>query len=308
MKMTEHFVCPYCRTAAVESGAALACPSCSRSFPVRDGIPIFFEVSRDHADSETMRRLIEELKAGAQARGGRDGRFVLPDRKWDLSARASENKSFRSFARHFDPSALRILVVSAGAGREVNRLIKAGAREIYYTDLSFEAARYVKETVEELYPGRGKDVHGFVTEACLLPFPDGYFDLLLVYASLHHYPDMQVFIREAHRVARNICILSEPAVMPVFQPLLELVRWDKLNDYSKDIDTHRVAVKSCRKLLETLYRGVRVERLWTFYPRFLGRWGNSAAFVAFYFGLLRFLDLFFGWCSHSVNFYGLGKR
>jgi len=303
-----NYVCPYCRVNINENAGSLSCPSCSRNFPVKDGIPVFFDMGQDNADLLTVGRLINELRNTKFLPGDTDGRFLLPDRVWDLSAIKSENKSFGSFRRYFNPSELKILVVSAGAGREVNRLLKDGAQDIYYTDISFEAVKYIKETAGKVFPGRGLERKGFVADAAMLPFRDDFFELLLVYCSIHHYPDIRAFVREAHRVAKNICILSEPAVLPVFQPLLELTRWDKKNDYSPEIDIHRIPVKEYERYLGSLYSKVKVQRLWTFYPRFLGKFGNNRLFAAIYFGTLRLLDIFFGWCSHSVNFYGFEKH
>lgn len=301
------YACPYCKNDVRDAGNRVECPKCGRQFTVRDDIPLFCEV-QDNADLQTVRRLIDELRNRQFGENDADGRFMLPDRVWDRSSRLSEEKSFRSFTRYFDPVAMRILVVSAGAGREVNRLLKLGAREIYFTDISFDAVKYVYEAARQRHAGPGIELHGFVSDAAFLPFGDNAFDLVLVYASIHHYPDIAAFLAEARRVARNICILSEPAVMSVFQPVLERMQWDKKNDYSAEIETHRVSAAGCSKLLAPHYRTVRVERVWTFYPRFLGRWGNNPLFVGLYFAGLRFLDMFFGWCSHSVNFYALDKR
>ena len=82
-----------------------------------------------------------------------------------------------------------------------------------------------------------------------LPFQDISFDLLLVYASAHHYPDMGEFLREAHRVAKAVCLLAEPATLGPAQWILRRLR--RSTEYG-GVDTHRLNEGQVRHQVEAL--------------------------------------------------------
>ncbi|MFH1878677.1 MAG: Trm112 family protein [Candidatus Omnitrophota bacterium] len=39
-KLLEILACPYCKSSVVQKNDKIVCDSCSRSYPVKDGIPV----------------------------------------------------------------------------------------------------------------------------------------------------------------------------------------------------------------------------------------------------------------------------
>jgi SAM-dependent methyltransferase len=296
----ETFRCPACRAALRREGDRLACAGCGASYEVREEIPVFFEAG-DEADLQEMAELVARLEAApASDLPGVADHFRLPTRRHDLGRRTAEEKSFRGFFRRFpDLSRLRILDVSCGVGREAQILLERGAAEVHLLDISYPAVRYARQAFGRFYPDRRLAFS--VSDAGRLPYADGTFDLVLVYGSGHHYPDLDGFLSEARRVADRVVLLAEPARMGAAQRLLDAMGWN--TEYG-GLDTHRFDEAELRRRLAAHGLRCETERLFQYFPRALARMGDVRPLVAAWFGLLGVLDV----CvprdlRHSLNVY-----
>lgn len=93
----------------------------------------------------------------------------------------------------------RVLDVATGAGHTALALA-AHAGEVVATDLTPEMLREAQEFIT----GRGAaNVTFEPADAEALPFPDGWFDVVVSRIAPHHFPDPRAFVHEAARVLRG---------------------------------------------------------------------------------------------------------
>ena len=96
----------------------------------------------------------------------------------------------------------RVLDIGTGSGLLAIELAKSKYGklfDIYALDISEDMLnRAISNAKEAGVESRIKFIHG---TAALLPFPDNYFDLVMSYASLHHWFDPVAVFKEAERVA-----------------------------------------------------------------------------------------------------------
>jgi len=119
--------CPNCKSKVYIEGQHIKCTKCKRIFEVREGIPIFSNGGNKN-DLIEMENLVKQIESTPESEfSGVGMRFRLPNRKYSLGSRYSEEKIFRGFFRRFpDLSNLRILDLSCGVGREAHILLERG--------------------------------------------------------------------------------------------------------------------------------------------------------------------------------------
>lgn len=165
-------------------------------------------------------------------------------------------------------------------------------------DISFPAVLYAKRSFEKIYPER--NLHFLVGDAHHLPFPEKFFDIVLVYGSAHHYHNIPLFAKEAVRVSRNVCLLAEPK-RTLLTALANIMGWN--NEYG-GIETARFEERELIEPFTCLSMKCDIERQWQTSPRFLERFADNRTFVSVWFFLLKCLELLFtkSMC-HSLNVY-----
>lgn len=97
----------------------------------------------------------------------------------------------------------RVLDIGTGSGRLAIELAKAGGCDfdIVALDISENMLVRARENARQAgVDGKIEFIHGTASE---LPFPDGYFDMVVSYASLHHWFHPVEVFNEAQRVARE---------------------------------------------------------------------------------------------------------
>jgi ubiquinone/menaquinone biosynthesis C-methylase UbiE len=103
------------------------------------------------------------------------------------------------------------LEIGSGTGYfSLNLLQMRAIERLTATDISPGMLSTLSETASRL----GIDVETAVTEAEVLPFDDGSFDLVFGHAVLHHIPDLDRALEEFHRVLRPggaIAFCGEPS-------------------------------------------------------------------------------------------------
>lgn len=292
------FVCPACHGMLKTRESALCCASCGAQYPVREGIPVFTE-DGDVRDLEEMQHLVERLESMDEtAFPDPAARFRLPNRPFSLARHRTEKRAFDKFFRKYtDLDSLRILDISCGVGREAQMLLAAGATDITLLDISFPAVAYTRKTFPLYYPDRR--LLYCVSDAAQLPFPDNTFDLVLVYASAHHYPDFRRFLSEVTRVSARLCLISEPARIV---PLEGMMRYTGWNTEYGGLDTHRFHERRLRNQLKGAGMRYEIQRRFQYFPKMFDPLGDVRPFVVVWFGFLRFMELVCGrWLGHSLN-------
>jgi ubiquinone/menaquinone biosynthesis C-methylase UbiE len=122
----------------------------------------------------------------------------------------------------------RVLDIGTGAGRLVIELGKARKTDFYIigVDVSLDMLRKARENVREA--GLERRIDLVLSTGAELPFPDQCFDLVISYASLHHWAQPVAVFNEARRVAKDggtIIIRDNRRVIgdPVWGTLARLV-------------------------------------------------------------------------------------
>lgn len=85
----------------------------------------------------------------------------------------------------------RVLDVGCGLGTYVKKL-RAFSNEVYGVDIDPDKVAQVQRELEHIYLAPAEE----------LPFPDGYFDVILLHEVLEHVGDDRQAVREAYRVAK----------------------------------------------------------------------------------------------------------
>ncbi len=114
-----------------------------------------------------------------------------------------QHQRYRSH-RHLSPwidsirPGSRVLEVGSGIGMDSARIAKLGA-EVVALDLTFVAARTAQENADR----EQLNAQFICADGENLPFPDSTFDYVFSFGVMHHAPDTEACVREAHRVLRK---------------------------------------------------------------------------------------------------------
>jgi ubiquinone/menaquinone biosynthesis C-methylase UbiE len=170
------------------------------------------------------------------------------------------------------PRGGRVVDVASGTGNVAVKLAVTGwFDEVVAVDISSKSLEVAKEHARAL----GADLTTVVSDMHRLPFDDGSVDFLVGCAFLHHLPDPEAFMAEAHRVLKpgaSFVIIGEPTsfgmkAMKVAKfPLIvangivkrlrknkeDVIKWDHDN-----IDVHDFTMQDADRLL-TLFTKKRI--------------------------------------------------
>lgn len=183
-------VCPRCREALAPGDASLACPACGATYPVRHDIPDFRD--RDDYWGNVTRDTMRQLNARARETGD-----------W----RAAAHEFVPRYAAHFDTferaDAQFLWPTTPGS-----RVLDAGSmwggltvpaaqfhREVYAVDKTLESLEFLSIRAEQMGLANIVPVASGLRR---LPFPDRYFDLVIVNGVLEWVALDQDVILEEH--------------------------------------------------------------------------------------------------------------
>ena len=212
--------CPSCHGGLHHRDDGCECPTCERTYPIRDGITVFVDQSTSGHDE------LDHLAGdhGHGHRGPGDDHKAAQAAFFDRAAlaefeieRPTRSPAFyrflltEKFRRSVEPLGGRLddwtaLVVCGGSGMDAEFLASAGAAVIS-SDLSLGAAGRVQERAKR----HGTPIEPIVADVEHLPFADRSVDLVYVHDGLHHLEDPSAGIAEMARVARRAVCITEPA-------------------------------------------------------------------------------------------------
>jgi ubiquinone/menaquinone biosynthesis C-methylase UbiE len=186
----------------MQEDGVLRCPTCSKAYPIRQGIPDFVleELSRS-ADPELRRmRFIDQIAR------------IYETKLWyPVILKVFGGFRSRSFAQLISTIARkveavkgRVLDIACGPGT-FGRRIASPSKQVFGIDVSMGmlrqgAAYTAKEGITGMHFARAR------VEA--LPFADGFFDATLCCGSLHLFTDTLTALREMARVMKPGAVLA----------------------------------------------------------------------------------------------------
>ena len=198
--------------------------------------------------------------------GSRYGTGVAADRKHFFEeierARYKQDYMLRSFARFEEARGKRVLEVGLGAGTDFIQWVRNGAIA-YGRDLTAASIYTVKERLE--LEGLSADVAQGDAEA-LSEFPENFFDIYYSWGVLHHTPNPERAIAEAHRVLKPRGVLRIMLYhFPSVGALLVWLLYGPLRfrfvgpreTYARHVEspgTQVFSVRQARSLLERFFR------------------------------------------------------
>lgn len=196
------YACPACKALLTHEEGSLRCPSCSQSYPVKDGIPEFIFEELSQSKDPVLRRMtgidrmarIYETKLWYPIIMNVFGGFHSPSLAQLISSMSQNLRAIEG----------RVLDVACGPGT-YGRRIASPSKEVFGIDVSRgmlrQGAKYaVNEGIANVHFARAR------VEA--LPFENDCFDAALCCGSLHLFEDTVTSLREIARVMKPAAILS----------------------------------------------------------------------------------------------------
>lgn len=281
---TLQFACPSCRKSLQDGKGLLQCTECKKSYPLRDGTPIFIEQKAEQTVQAHARKPSLLRKVARVLRPPHHSLYF-----GTLRSSTGEGEELRRFLRaHKD-----LLVLNIGS---LSKDLSALHPKIFNLDISW-------------YPNI--DV---VADAHSLPFPDGSIDVILLKNVLEHVREPGKVLSEIERVLRPGGYFY--AKIPFLQPFHAVP--DDYQRYSvSGIDQ---ALRNFEKLDFGIAVGPGSMMAWMLreYLAIITSFGKAKLYAAglFFWGWLtfwvRYTDFFF-WGNRYANrltsaFYGLYRK
>ena len=203
---TARFKCLNCSTALDETAAEMCCPSCGKTWPIRDGVPRFFEPDYywgEVPEEEAGLFLTEVREQGWRAAAGR--RFA-DNENMRLGLTDWQRASWLALLGL--PAGAVALDIGSGYGA-ITEAVSRGVGTLYSLEAIPERLEFTRLRLEQ---GGVRNVRMVQGTGLQLPFMDESFDLITVNGVLewvgewreHGSPrDVQLgFLRDIHRLLR----------------------------------------------------------------------------------------------------------
>jgi ubiquinone/menaquinone biosynthesis C-methylase UbiE/uncharacterized protein YbaR (Trm112 family) len=196
------YACPVCKRLLRQEQGGLRCPTCSRAYPIREGIPDFIleELSRSADPVLRRMRFIDRMARIYETRLW----YPIVLNLYGGFHSPSLAQLVSTVTQNVQPTTGRVLDVACGPGT-YGRRIASPSKDVFGIDVSMgmlrQGAAYVaKEGTPNMHFARAR------VEA--LPFEDSLFAAALCCGSLHLFSDTVTALREMARVMRPAAILS----------------------------------------------------------------------------------------------------
>ena len=170
--LNQLIVCPYCHRTLSEYDDKLACPKCDRIYPVRRGIPDFRH--KDYYWCNVSRDKMQHLNQIAEDTGDwlNAAKRIIPQYLDHLIP------FYRADSQFLWPTTKDSRILDAGCmwGGVTIPAVQFH-REVYAVDKTLETLEFLKIRAKQM---GFENIHTFATSIKSLPFPDNFFDLVIL--------------------------------------------------------------------------------------------------------------------------------
>lgn len=183
-------VCPYCHSRLSRPDGVLLCQSCNKEYPVIDGIPDFRP--KDEYWCNVSREKMQELNAKARESGDwlKAAEGLIPDY---LDAIEPFD---RADAQFIWPPISKSRILDAGSmWGGLTLPVAQHCGEVFATDKTLETLAFLKIRAEQMC---FRNIHVVASALRNLPFPDGYFDMVILSGVLEWVAFEQDVVLEIH--------------------------------------------------------------------------------------------------------------
>ena len=208
-------ICPGCRGALQVDRDSIMCMSCSRTYPITDGIPILLPDPGFSGRDELGGHGHDHGRIDAHKAGQANHSDRAVAEQFEITRPHGTSRFYRyllleKFRRATTPLGHDLvgssaLAVCGGSGMDAEFLVRAGA-SVVSSDISLGAARRTRERAMRY----GLEITPVVADVEHLPFADAAFDLVYVHDGLHHLEQPYLALQEMARVARRWVSVTEP--------------------------------------------------------------------------------------------------
>lgn len=268
--------CPECKGGLKSTVQLLRCSSCKRTYPLKEGIPVF--VDEEAADHDELDHLGHETGSHGQ-RDHKTQQAAWFDRaeqvEFEIERPVGTPALYRfllleKFRRAVKPLGERLdgstaLAVCGGSGMDAELLASTGA-SVISSDISIGAAKRARERARR----HGVALFSIVADVEHLPFRDCAIDLVYVHDGLHHLAQPERGLHEMARVARRWLSINEPARATATQFAVKVgVALEREESGNVVARLHQPAVE--RELHAAGFNVIQSQRYAMYYRHFPGR-------------------------------------
>ena len=183
-------ICPYCHTPLIEQREKILCDSCKREYPIIDGIPNFCQ--RDEYWCNVSRETMQKLNAKAKESGD----WLATAKELIPNYLPAVEPFDRADAQFFWPTTSKSRILDAGCmwgGLTIPVAQYCG--EIFAVDKTLETLTFLKIRAEQM---GFRNIHVVNSPLRNLPFPNDYFDMVILNGVLEWVAFDQEVVLEIH--------------------------------------------------------------------------------------------------------------
>ncbi|MFC2006758.1 methyltransferase domain-containing protein [Chloroflexota bacterium] len=183
-------VCPYCHNALSLQDSTIVCQSCNQSYPLIDGIPDFRQ--SDDYWCNVSRGKMKELNEKSR----QSGDWLTTARELIPQYLGAIEPFDRADAQFMWPTTSDSRILDAGSmWGGLTLPVAQHCREIYALDKTIETLAFLKIRAQQM---GFTNVHAVASTVHHLPFPDGYFDMVILSGVLEWTAFDQEIVLEDH--------------------------------------------------------------------------------------------------------------
>lgn len=288
-------LCPYCLSSLIETEKKFKCknPSCQQEYPLVDGIPIIINESKsiffisEFLDKRTTTLDLHENKIKSWVKK------LIPSISININAKSNYDRLTSLLIKN-DELAKVLVIGGSIVGEGMEDFIEDPKLSLIESDVSFGPRTKI------------------IFDAHSIPFPNDYFDCVILQAVLEHVVDPYQCVKEVHRV------LKKEGLVYAETPFMQQVHLGKYDFQRFTHLGHRRLFRDFSEVDSGAVCGSGMALAWTF-NHFIFSFLNSKRAKQFLVPFTRFTSFFWKYFDHltiktsgtldsASGFYFMGRK